>query len=89
MSNVISFIDFCNNAQAVQKAARTERLIASIRRGERIALARDIEAFKRQAALYIEVGNESDHPADKFVANGMANEELRKAADLQQQLDAM
>ena len=73
----------------LKDAQRAERRIAAIKRGNMIRLEREIETHKQQAQLYTKIGNESDVAADKFIANGFAQEELKKAAELQKQLDEM
>jgi hypothetical protein len=73
----------------LELARKAERRTASIKRGQMISLRRAIETHKQQAEIYTEVGNKSDNKADKFIANGFAQEELKKAAELQRQLDEM
>lgn len=81
-NKVTSIKDFVDSHQAT----RREKYV---KRGQMIQLRNRIEDHKKQAGVYTEVGNESTNEADKFIANGFAQEEIKKANELQRQLDEM
>lgn len=75
-----------NDYVAARKAENQAKLV---KRGQGIMLRRRIEEHKKQAEVYIDVGNESGNEADRLIANGFAREEIKKAGELQRQLDAL
>jgi predicted phage-related endonuclease len=68
---------------------RSQAREASIKRGQLISIQREIEYHRNRAATYRQVGAESNVSADKFIANGFAKEEEKKADILQKSYDEL
>lgn len=75
-----------NDLENVRKA---ERRIASIKRGNIISIEREIEIHLTRAEHYIKAGEDLGTEADKFVANGFAKEEIKRADELKRQLEEL
>jgi len=89
MTKVINLVDFLNAERRLKEEARIKRRDASLRKGGIISVKRDIECLEFEYNCYIELRDNSKNDADKFAANGLAREVLKKIEETKQKLAAM
>lgn len=89
MTKVINLVDFLNAEKRLKEEARIKRRDAILHKGDIISVKRDIECLEFEYNCFIEIRDNAKCGAERFAANGLAREVLKKIEETKQKLAAM
>lgn len=89
MTKVINLVDFLNAEKRIKEEARIKRRDATLHGYDIKMVERDIECLEFEYNCYIEIRDNATNIADKFAANGLAREVLKRIEETKQRLAAM
>lgn len=89
MTKVINLVELIEANKNAKEVARIKRRDASLHSYDIKMVERDIECLEFEYGCYVDIRNASTNGAEKFAANTLAREVLKKIEDAKQKLAAM